>query len=310
MKRLSKELGVQLYVKRDDLTGAVTTGNKARKLEFLMAEALATGCDTVVTAGGAQSNHCRATAAVAARLGLRCILLLRTADPAKPPPPEGNILLDRLLGAEIRWITPEQYRRRMEIFLRVASEEQAAGHKCYVIPEGGSNALGAFGYVRCAEELASQLPPGNITLVYACGSGGTGAGLIMGAKLFDLPCRVVGINVCDDRQYFVRTISEIVEQAKSAYGLKFQFSRDEVEIIDGYVGKGYAQTRPEELTLIRDVARTEGLVLDPVYTGKAFYGLVQELRRHRDSMGQRVVFVHTGGVFGLFAFAAQLTPLL
>jgi D-cysteine desulfhydrase len=149
-----------------------------------------------------------------------------------------------------------------------------------------------------------------VTIVYACGSGGTGAGLIMGCKLLDLPCRVVGINVCEDRDYFVRGISEIVEQAKSAFRLKLQFARDDVEIIDGYVGRGYAQSRPEELALIRDVARTEGLILDPVYTGKAFYGLTQELKRRRDSLGQRVIFVHTGGIFGLFPHTAELEPLL
>jgi D-cysteine desulfhydrase len=310
LKRLSADLGVQLYVKRDDLTGAATTGNKVRKLEFLMAEAVHTGCDTVITAGGAQSNHCRATAVVAAHLGLRCCLLLRTPDPTTPPRTEGNILLDRLLGATVYWITPEEYRRRAQAFIRVANEQQALGHKCYIIPEGGSNPLGAWGYVRCAEELADQLPPGHVTIVYACGSGGTGAGLIMGCKLLDLPCRVVGVNVCEDRDYFVRGISEIVEQAKSAYGLKLHFAREDVEIVDGYVGRGYALSRPEELTLLRDVARSEGLVLDPVYTGKAFYGLTQELKRKRDSLGQRVIFVHTGGIFGLFAHTAELEPLL
>ncbi|HEY3360076.1 MAG TPA: D-cysteine desulfhydrase family protein [Polyangia bacterium] len=311
LKRLGAELGVQLYVKRDDLTGCVTTGNKIRKLEFLAAEALAQGCDTLMTCGGAQSNHCRATAAVAAKLGLKSCVILRVPDPQNPPPTEGNILLDRLLGAEIRWVTPEEYRRRAQVFVKVAAELQARGQRPYMIPEGGSNPLGAFGYVRCAEELESQLPPGHTTIVYAAGSGGTGAGLIMGVKLLDLPCRVVGFNVCDSRDYFVRGISEIVEQAKSHYGLsKLQFQRDDVEIIDGYVGKGYAQSRPEELALIRDVARTEGLVLDPVYTGKAFYGMVQELKRRRDALGQRIIFLHTGGVFGLFPKMAELAPLL
>jgi D-cysteine desulfhydrase len=310
LKRLSAEHGVQLYVKRDDLTGAATSGNKIRKLEFLMAEALQQGCDTVITAGGVQSNHCRATAVVAARLGLRSCLLLRVPDPKSPPPLAGNLLLDRLVGADVRFITAEEYRRRAQVFVNVANELQAAGHKCYIIPEGGSNPLGAWGYVRCAEELADQLPPGHVTLVYAAGSGGTGAGLIMGCKLLDLPCRVVGVNVCEDRDYFVRAISEIVEQARSAYGLKFPFGRDEVEIIDGYVGRGYAQSRPEELAFIRDVARAEGLILDPVYTGKALYGLTQELRRRRDSLGQRVIFVHTGGIFGLFDRTAELGPLL
>src|SRR5262249_55103298 len=158
--------------KRDDLTGAALTGNKVRKLEFLLAEAQAEGADTVVTCGGAQSNHCRATALAAARLGLRSVLLLRVPDPKQPPPVDGNILLDRLGGAELRWVSREEYARRAELFPMVAAELRRAGRKPYLIPEGGSNATGAWGYVRAMEELKSQLAPGPVTIVYAAGSGG------------------------------------------------------------------------------------------------------------------------------------------
>jgi D-cysteine desulfhydrase len=310
MARLSQRLGVELWLKRDDLTGAALSGNKIRKLEFLLAEARARGADTLVTCGGEQSNHCRATAVVAAQLGLRSVLLLRTENPEAPPPVEANILLDRLVGAEIRWVSRDEYRRRAELFAALADELRAAGRRPYLIPEGGSNSLGAWGYVRCVEELAAALPEGPATLVYAAGSGGTGAGLVLGVKLLGLPWRVVGVNVCDDREYFVRVIGEIVEDAVARFGLPVSFSRDEIDIRDGYVGLGYARSRPEELATLRDVARDEGVVLDPVYTGKAFHGLCGELGRDRASLGTRLVFVHTGGIFGLFPKAAELAPLL
>jgi D-cysteine desulfhydrase len=310
MNRLSGKLGVELWVKRDDMTGAELSGNKVRKLEFLIAEALARECDIILTCGGGQSNHCRATAFAARQRGMDSLLFLRVPDPANPPPLEGNILLDRLVGSEIRWITPEEYRKRAEIMKQAAEELIKQGRRPYVIPEGGSNAVGAWGYIKQMEELASQAPPGEITILYACGSGGTGAGLILGVKLFGLPYRVVGVNVCDNRDYFVKTISGILEGARERYHLSFDFHPSEIEIADGYVGRGYAQSRPEELALIRDVARAEGLVLDPVYTGKAFYGMTQELSRDSLRFGKRIVFLHTGGIFGLFPQASELAGII
>ena len=310
LERLSKQLGVALHVKRDDLTGSALSGNKIRKLEFLLAEAQAQGADTVVTCGGEQSNHCRATAIAATQLGMASYLLLRTDDPKNPPAVEANILLDKLVGAEIRWVSRDEYRRRLEIFAEVERELRARGKKPYIVPEGGSNALGAWGYVRCVEEIAAELPPGPATLVYAAGSGGTGAGLILGVKLLKLPWRVVGINVCDDRDYFVRVIGEIVEQTIARWKLELAFDRNEIEICDGHVGIGYAKSRPEELATLRDVARAEGIILDPVYTGKAFHGLTQELARDRATFGERLVFLHTGGIYGLFPKAKELASLL
>jgi D-cysteine desulfhydrase len=309
LDRLGHALGVELWVKRDDLTGSTLTGNKIRKLEFLLADALAGGADTIITCGGEQSNHCRATAVAAAELGLRSLLLLRTERPEAPPAAEANILLDVLVGAEVRWVSRDEYRRRAELFPVVADELRARGRKPYLVPEGGSNALGAWGYIGCVDELRRELPPGPATLIYAAGSGGTGAGLLLGVKLLGLPWRVVGVNVCDDRDYFVRVIGEIVEQAISRFQLGLAFRRDEIEIVDGYVGLGYAKSRPEELETLRDVARAEGLVLDPVYTGKAMHGLKRELERDRRAFGERLVFVHTGGIFGLFPKAAELAPL-
>jgi len=315
MRRTGKDLGVELYIKRDDLTGSALTGNKVRKLEFLLADAVARGADTVLTCGGAQSNHCRATAVAAAKLGLRTKLLLRTADPLHPPPLEGNVLLDRVAGAEIVWITPEEYKRRDEIFVRLSAELTDVGHRPYVIPEGGSNALGAWGYVRAMEELAADLaalgPQRQTAIVYAAGSGGTGAGLVLGAKLLGLDVRIIGFNVCDDRATFVNATGAIVEEMIRTHWLKVRFLRErDVEIVDGYVGRGYALSMPDELGLLTNLVRSEGIVLDPVYTAKAFFGLTTELRKNPEAFGDRIVFVHTGGMFGLFPKAGELEPLL
>jgi D-cysteine desulfhydrase len=317
LHRLSERLGVDLYVKRDDLTGVELTGNKVRKLEFVLADAVHQGANIVLTCGGAQSNHSRATAIAAARLGLRCRLILRTPDPSNPPAPEGNLLLDRLAGSDIVWITPEQYKRRDEIFAREADRLRRAGSKPYVIPEGASNALGAWGYIYAAAELKQdikKLPRGSsrrTTIVHATGSGGTTAGLILGTKLLGLNARIVGVNVCDDRDYFVKAIGEICGDCISRHRLNISFPKEsDIEIVDGYVGLGYAQSRPEELELIRDVAREEGIFLDPVYTGKAFFGMGKELERNPKCFGERIVFLHTGGIFGLFPKAAEMAAVL
>jgi len=310
-------LNVELFMKRDDLTGSALSGNKIRKLEFVLADAVAQKADTVLTCGGAQSNHCRATAIAAAMLGMNCRLLLRTKDPSNPPSAEGNILLDLMAGAEIVWITPEEYNIRDEIFEREATSLRKAGRKPYMIPEGASNALGAWGYIRCIEELINDianLPGGahkDATIINATGSGGTSAGLILGTKIFDLNARVVSVNVCDDHDYFVRVIGQICESTISDYHLEIDFSRDtDINIIDGYVGRGYALSRPEELSVICDLARTEGIFLDPVYTGKAFFGMIQELKRDPKCFGERIIFIHTGGIFGLFPKAREIEPLL
>jgi D-cysteine desulfhydrase len=313
LPRTSEALGVEVLIKRDDLTGAELSGNKVRKLEYLMADAQAAGADTVVTCGGEQSNHCRATALAATRLGLKSVLLLRTDDPANPPPTQGNILLDRLAGAEIVWISRPEYARRTEIFERETARLRGEGRAPYVIPEGGSNATGSWGYVGAARELRDDLaglPAKPTTLIYACGSGGTGAGLILGAKLFDLDVRIAGINVCDDRDYFVKTMMRICDDFEMRYQTGAVVREDDIDIIEGYVGRGYAKSRPEELENLRDLARRESIIVDPVYSGKAYHGMVSELAANPGCFGERVVFLHTGGIFGLFPAAELLAPLL
>jgi D-cysteine desulfhydrase len=204
LRRWSEKLGVNLMIKRDDLTGAALSGNKIRKLEFALADAKSKKADTILTCGGEQSNHCRATAIAAAMLGLNCRLLLRTADPSNPPPPEGNILLDRMAGAEIIWITPEEYKRRDELFTREADALRNQGKVPYIIPEGASYPVGAWGYISAMDELVSDISEITtddepVTIIHACGSGGTAAGLILGAKLTGVPIRIASVNVCDDR---------------------------------------------------------------------------------------------------------------
>ncbi len=310
--RYGKDLG-RFWVKRDDQTGAELMGNKVRKLEYLMAEAIAEGATHVITCGGEQSNHARATAMAAAQLGLASVLVLRTDDPAKPPAVAGNILLDRLCGAEIVWISRPAWRDRNRLLAEQAERIRGFGGRPYIVPEGGSNALGSWGYIRAMHELATDLadiaaPDRPVTVVYACGSGGTGAGLVLGAKLLGLAARgirVAGVNVCDDRPYFIDAILRICDEAEARWQLGANVAAADLDIVDGHVGAGYAKSRPEELATIRDVCRSDGLVLDPVYTGKAFHGVVTELRRDPNRFGSAVAFVHTGGMFGLFASDAM-----
>lgn len=316
LERLSRELGVELWVKRDDLTGMALSGNKIRKLEFSFAAARAKGADVVLTCGGGQSNHARATAVAAARLGLQSRLLLRTADPGQPPPPSGNILLDRMAGAEIVWVTPAAYKEREVVFAREAAKLRQAGRTPFIIPEGASDAVGAWGYIRAMAELAEGMDSAAIlddrptTIVAATGSGGTVAGLLLGAKLLNLPLRITCINVCDSAEYFRRVIGDICKSCIRDYHLDISVDISaDLEIVDGYVGRGYALSQPEELALICEVARKEGLFLDPVYTGKAFYGMVSELARDPRRFGERIVFIHTGGLFGLFPLAEEIAAL-
>jgi D-cysteine desulfhydrase len=312
LTRAGAQLGIELWVKRDDLTGSTLTGNKVRKLEYLLADAKAQDADVILTCGGLQSNHCRATAVAARQEGMDSVLFLRVADPSVVPAPSANLLLDRLVGAEVRYISRADYARRAGLMAEAARALTAAGRRPYVIPEGGSNALGSLGYVDCVTELAAQIdaPDRPLTIVYAAGSGGTGAGLVAGVRSRGLPWRVVGVNVCDDRAYFVNAIGSIVEAMKEREGYGFAFDREALEIVDGFVGRGYALSSPAELQAIIALARAEGLVLDPVYTGKAWFGFTDTLRRDPRAFGERVVFLHSGGIYGLLAESEALSPLL
>jgi D-cysteine desulfhydrase len=309
--RLGAELGVDLLYKRDDLTGLELSGNKARKLELLVAEAEAAGADTLVTCGGIQSNHCRATAFAAAKRGLSSLVLLRVPDPSRPPALEANALLDALAGAEIRFVSYEAYRRRAEVMESVAAELRAGGRRPYVIPEGGSNALGSLGYVLAVAELRAQLPEawreGPLVIAYAAGSGGTGAGIEMGIRVLGWRgAKPVGFAVCNDAGYFVRAIGAICAEARGRWPAIPEVPEGEIAIDGGFVGPGYAQATDEGLALIGRAARTDGVLLDPVYTGKAMLGVATRAQEPGGLPARRVVFFHTGGAFGLFPFSRQL----
>lgn len=298
--------GPRLWIKRDDDTGGVLTGNKIRKLQYVVKEAMDEGAEVLITCGGLQSNHCRATAAVGRRLGMHVILCLR----GEPPPRlEGNFLLDKVLGAEIRYLTPEEYEDNQAIMKKIADQYDRQGKRACVIAEGASMATGAWGYIEaCAEIAAAESYTGTKfdAIVAPIGSGGTAAGLELGARLFGLEAKVWGVNVCDDEDYFRRRIHAIACDTILKYGLDVVLRADDIGIIDGYVGSGYAKSRPDELALLVEFARREGIVLDPVYTGKALYGLRKEWTGPRFAEAKNVLFIHTGGVFGLFPKADEL----
>ncbi len=303
LEKLSTMLKENIYIKRDDQTGSEVSGNKIRKLEFSINEAINNDCDTLITCGGIQSNHARATAAAGIKLGLKSVLVLRSDE---TPEMEGNYLIDKIMGADIRIISSEDYReRRQEIMENILKELEEKGRKGYIIPEGASNGIGTFGYINCFKEILDQEKELGITfdtIVTAVGSGGTFAGLYLGNKLTESNKKIVGINVCDSAEYFKDKVCSILEEVKTYIpDRKFEITKDDMHIIDGYVGDGYALSRPEELEFICDFAEAEGIILDPVYTGKTMRGLYSELKKGTFKDSKNILFIHTGGIFGLFS---------
>jgi D-cysteine desulfhydrase len=309
LERLSRELGVELWVKRDDLTGLLETGNKIRKLEFLVGEALAAGADTLVTCGTLQSNCCRAVSAVAARLGLRAVLALKGAAPEEY---DGNLLLDHLLGAEIHYCSDGEWERIEQVLEELADRARAAGRRPYIIPESGATVTGALGYLACGQELAQQVrhgAPEFDTIAVAAFSGGSQAGLLMARQLAALGAEIVGVPVAWEASRVRTYVGEVIRQARARYGLPVDPPSD-IRLIDGYQAGGRGAVRPEEFETLVRVARAEGIVLDPVYTARAFFGLTETLRRSPGALGRRVCFIHTGGVFSVFPFRRALRPVL
>ncbi len=307
LSRASKKWGSghRIWVKRDDMTGSTLSGNKVRKLEFIAAYAIDNGYDTLITAGGVQSNHCRATAFVGAQLGLSTHLILRGEEPSDY---EGNYLLDHLAGARVScYLNREFLKDRDAIFQHWVDHYASQGRKALVIPIGGSDEIGIWGYIEAAEELSCDFKTASIkqaNVVTATGSGGTQAGLTLGALLHKLPAQIWGINVCDDEQYF---LDKIRADAKAWYQ-RFPGAPEvnvEPKVIDGYVGAGYGIASPEVYEIIAQLSALEGLVLDPCYTGKAFAGMVSEIDQGRFADCEDIVFVHTGGIYGIFPHGAE-----
>jgi D-cysteine desulfhydrase len=303
LERLSQKIeGPQIYIKRDDQTGSEWSGNKVRKLEFSVKDALNKGCNYLITCGGIQSNHCRATAAVATRLGMKSCLVLRGSKDADI---EGNLFLDKMLGAEIVYVTADQYSNsRNEIMESISKEKTKQGLKPYVIPEGASNGIGAFGYYNAMLEIAQQEKELGVNfdaIIIAVGSGGTFAGLLLGKKALSHKSEIYGINVGSDKTYFENCILEIFNESCKIAGAEFSINKNEINILDGYVGRGYALSTPEELEFITGLSKLEGVIFDNVYTGKAMYGLVNEIKKGTFKNAKNILFIHTGGMFELFS---------
>ncbi len=294
MAGLSAQLGVpQLWVKRDDETGLALGGNKTRKLELLCAAARDEGAKLLITAGAIQSNHCRQTAAAAAKLGMNCILVLVGEPPRQP---SANLLLDGLLGAEIRWVTQEQREVTLEA---VYNERKAAGAQPYLIPYGGSSPLGAAAYAYALEELLGQgLDPDWI--VFASSSGGTQAGLVAGSRLLGYQGQILGISVDETAKILKPHVAKLAAETAELLGEKIAIGEDAVLVNDKYLGGGYAVMGKAEAEAIRLFARHEGLLVDPVYTGRAAAGLIDLARKGFFNQAKTVLFWHTGGTPALF----------
>ncbi|MBI5787575.1 MAG: D-cysteine desulfhydrase family protein [Candidatus Schekmanbacteria bacterium] len=288
----------EIIIKRDDLTGCTLSGNKARKLEFLLADAQKQKSTMLITCGGIQSNHARSCAIAGRQVGLKSLLVLRGEEPEWP---EANLMLDWLTGAQIKYVNRQEYSdRASQLMLEEAERLKAEGEIPYIIPEGGSNALGSMGYAVMINEIKRQLRGRRLDyIVTPVGSGGTMAGLVMGTQLFKLHARVIGINICANAHLFVERVKGIIREAKETLDLTV-YEDGNWEIVDGYVGEGYAVPYAGQIIDMRTLAEKEGIILEPIYTGKAFHGLLSEIKNGRFGENKRILFLHTGGIFGLF----------
>lgn len=295
LTRLATKIGVrELWIKRDDLTGLAFGGNKTRKLEYLLAEAISHGAKTLITAGAVQSNHCRQTAAAAAKFGFDCVLVL-TGEP--PTRYSGNLFLDHLLGAEIVWCQKEARETTLQ---EVFQHLWQAGRRPYLIPYGGSNSLGALAYAQAMIELAEQ----DIRvdwIVFPSSSGGTQAGIVMGSKICGVNSRILGISVDRPAIDLQNWILQLIHTTIDSYSLSVNVSSEDVWVNDAYLGEGYGIPTQADIQAVLDFARTEGILLDPVYTGRAAAGMIDLVKRGTIPPDASVLFWHTGGSPALFA---------
>ena len=315
LARLSARLGgPEIYVKRDDLTGLAFGGNKSRKLEFIVRDMLEKKADVVITWAGVQSNWCMQTAAAAKTFGLKPVLVL-FKQPDQPATADGNVLLDVILGADIRFVQADKGKvikapQAMDVLQEIGREMQGKGHTPYLVPVGGSLVrgdmtvpLGAVSYVAAFAEILEQMRAGGVEpdyIVHASGSGGTQAGLLVGARALTAGCRVLGVSVSDPKGPFSDDVLEIARGADAALGLGLDVLPGDVVVFDEYIGEGYAQVDRTVAETIRLVFQTEGIVLDPVYTAKAMIGLIDLVKTGFFNPTDKVVFVHTGGTPALF----------
>lgn len=305
--RLSAALGgPRILLKRDDAISLAFGGNKTRKLEYLLGDALQRGADTVITTGASTSNHCRQTAAACRKLGLEPVLVLRAPQGREPAAAQGNLLLDKLLDAELRFVDGgEGPFVEADALEAVAADLRARGRQPYIIPTGGSVGLGAVGYAHAMQEIAAQAPDADVVMA-ATGSGGTQAGLMLGRRLFGpKQARILGVRVSPDGDVPMRErIRAILAEAEGLVGLRLQ--EQSADLLDDYLGAGYGDITAGVREALALLARTEGVILDPVYTAKAMAALIGEVKRGALGAHQNIVFVHTGGGPGLFTRAAEV----
>lgn len=308
LPRLGEVLGINLTIKRDDYSGFGGGGNKVRKLEYLMAEACQAGVNVVITTGGHQSNHARMVAAAARKFGMRPVLVLRGNPPASW---QGNLLLDKLFGAEVQFLDPDGYFTQIEGAMQAhADAASARGEKPMIIPLGGATPLGALGYVRAVEEISLQLAerdaPVPDFVVAPTGSGGTLAGLHVGTRRYWPETKVIGVSVSAKADWFRERISAMAQDCADLLQWPQQWQPDDIWIEDGYVGDAYGIPSPGGIDAIYQLAQQEGVLLDPVYTGKAMHGLISLVKQGRIPQGANVTFVHCGGSPALYPFADRL----
>ena len=306
LPRLTKHLGgPNVYVKRDDCTGLGTGGNKTRKLEFLMADAIKKKADVIITQGAVQSNHARQTAAAAAKIGMKCELVFekRVADATTAYKESGNVFLDKLFGANIHEVANgSDMTKEMK---DLSGQLREKGSNPYIIPGGGSNPIGALGYVDCVIELIAQSKSKDITfdsVIMATGSAGTQAGLVVGSKITKCNIPVLGIGVNAPKEAQEEKVFKLASDLSDFMGLPNLVSRDDVVANCDYVGDGYGIPTPEMNEALLQLARLEGLLFDPVYSGKGLAGMIDLIEKGYFENQKNIVFIHTGGAAGLFAY--------
>lgn len=292
--------GIEILIKRDDLTGSILSGNKIRKLEFFFYDLVLRKSDIVITCGGVQSNHCRAVASLCATSGIACHLILKGRRPATP---DGNYFLADLLGARSDFIGVSEYEKNIDDIMRkLAAKYAKRGKKPYVIPEGGSDPLGVWGYIKALEEIRKQAQKANLvidTIVCAVGSGGTYAGLYLGAKLASWDVKIAGFAVARDSLHHKKRIYDLCMAFAKSEKINLKIDPEEFRIDDRFIGPGYAKIGKIETDFIRNIARHSGIVLDPAYTSKALLGLLNSIADGEFKKRSNIIFIHTGGQWGL-----------
>ncbi|MCD6163658.1 MAG: D-cysteine desulfhydrase family protein [candidate division Zixibacteria bacterium] len=303
----SPKSGVEIFIKRDDLTGSELSGNKIRKLEFIFYDAVSCKSDIILTCGGVGSNHCRAVAAMAARIGIDCELTLMGKPPAVP---DGNLLLDSLYKAKIKYITVSEYQNNIDsILTKRANALIKRGRIPYIIPEGASNPLGVWGYFLAGLELKKQLDTAEIEIDYiacAVGSGGTYAGLLAASLYLKWPVKIIGFAVNRNAGYFIEKITSLVEQFIKINKISLDFKQSDITIDDSYIGPGYAKISDKEASFIKKIAANTGIILDPAYTSKSMLGLFDYIKKGEIIPNHKVVFIHTGGLLSIFPYRKKL----